>query len=149
MLAIVTGETAVALFLGQILNPRTLIVVGKVDRLGPCVRRAEQRAGPATREQRLKSVVRSCPVGLDRVDIRLETEPRKERRTSRSGSRRACVDVDESHLIDCARANISDLTHKLPWQLTFDDEVERVNFLAPRFFTRSTSSSNVSCHGSL
>src|ERR1041385_1810963 len=108
MLAIVTCDSAVPLFLRQILNPRALIVVGKVDRLGPCIRSSEKRTGPASREQRLEPVVSGRAIRLDRVYIGLESKLDVEWTTGGAGSRRSCVDVDESHLIDCARANITD-----------------------------------------
>src|SRR6185369_5263103 len=64
-----------------------------------------------------------------------------ERTAIRPGSRRACVDVDEPHLIDSARANIADLTHKPPRQFTFDEEIPRVYLLALRLLGERRRSS--------
>src|SRR5829696_1115559 len=134
MRSVVAGWSAVPLLLRPMLNPRTAIVVSIVDRLGPRVGSSKQRTGPPAREQHLQAIVSSSPVGLDRVYVCLQPELDEERTATCSSSRRARVDVNESHLIDSARSNITDLTDKPPRQFTLDEEVEGVNFLAPRRF---------------
>src|SRR6185369_35877 len=47
---IVAGRAAIPLFLRQVLNSRTAIVIRKVDRLGPRVSGSKERAGPSSRE---------------------------------------------------------------------------------------------------
>src|ERR1700754_2938461 len=58
VLAIVARESTIPFLLRQILNPRTLIVISIVDRLGPRVRGAKQRIGPATSKQCLQRIIR-------------------------------------------------------------------------------------------
>src|SRR5262249_13187252 len=65
--AIVAGGTAVTILRGQKLNPRALIVVRKVDCLGPGVGRAEKRTGPTTSKERLERIIIRRSVRLNRV----------------------------------------------------------------------------------
>ncbi len=132
MRPVVAGRAAVQLFLRQVLDSRTAVVISEVDSLRPRICGPEQRIAPATREQRLERIIGGGPIGNDLVDVRLQAELDEKRATVRPRPRRARVDVDETHLTDCARAHIPDLTRKLPRQLTFDEEVEGVNFLAHR-----------------
>src|SRR5262249_1507392 len=71
------------------------------------------------------------------VDVGLQPELYEERATIRPGSRLASIDVDEPHLIYCARAHIADLARDLPRQLTLDEKVERVNSVAHRLLRKS------------
>src|SRR5262249_22977078 len=70
---------------------------------------------------------------LNAGNVGIYSKPDK-RATSIGSSRSAGVNVDEAHLTNCARADITNIRNELGRQLAFDEEVERVNFVALNVF---------------
>src|SRR5262249_7604923 len=107
--SVVTGRAAIALLGRQVLNSRAPVVVGVVDRLRECVSRSENGAPDAALDLRLQGVIGRRRIRLYAVDVRYQPEAGEKRPTAVSRTRRAGVDVDETHLIDGARADVPGL----------------------------------------
>src|SRR5215813_9080417 len=132
MRPVVAGWAAVPLFLRQILDSRSTIVVGEVNCFGPCVSGPKLRISPASGEQCLEPIICCRPIRYDFVGVRCQPKLYKKRPTIVSRARRPSVYVDETHLTDRARPYVTDLAHELPRQFTFEEEIERINLLADR-----------------
>src|SRR5262249_30655722 len=111
--SVVAGRAAVPLLLGEVLNSRTTVVVGEVDRLRPRVGSPEQRAAPTASDKHLHSVVSRRAVGLDTVDVCCQSELNEEWTASITSPRGPRIDVDETHLSDCACTHVAHLGREL------------------------------------
>src|SRR5262249_11401643 len=106
---VITGPAFVELLRRHVLDSRTSVVVSKVLSLGPRVGSPELRTGPTAREENLQAVIGGGPVRLDAIDVGGQAKLNGQRPACVTRSRRAGVDVDESHLVNRARANIAGL----------------------------------------